>query len=127
MWVLLAIHIVTAYGWTHDWSHSKAVEHVAERTKATIELSEAMNVAGLGIYANFLVLIVWSWVAFARPTNNSSMHLRTACEVFLWLMFISASILFAKPESAIFFAALMALVGLVNFWSNQISPKNSRV
>lgn len=116
--VCLWIHIVVAYALTHGWSHQLAVEHVARRTDEMTGIR-----SGFGIYLNFLVAIVWTWLAYAARTEslvpatvesspqasglrNWRINWRIAVEVFLGLMFFSASVVFADWASAVCFSIL---------------------
>lgn len=102
--VILWLHILLAYYFVHDGSHSAAVAHVAERTRDTVGIE-----TGVGIYANFLVAGVWSALLLME---SSSRLRRRAAEAFLWVMFISASILFAQWQSASAFTVIVLLVGI---------------
>ncbi len=115
----LCVHIVSAYWLAHDWSHDAAIEHVAQRTYDLIGIR-----SGLGIYANFFVVIAWTVLALAerrklqgsRPCKEECWgNARLGLEIFLWLMFISASIVFAKPISAAVFS-MIALASAATGW-----------
>lgn len=102
--VLLWLHILIAYVLTHQGSHSAAMEHVAIRTEETVGIR-----SGLGIYANFLTAFLWPLCAFDCIPFHSPM-MRQITEGFLWMMFISASVVFADRTSAILFAVLIMIV-----------------
>ncbi|MEC8554987.1 MAG: hypothetical protein VXZ82_08285 [Planctomycetota bacterium] len=102
--VLLWLHILIAYVLTHQGSHSAAVEHVAIRTEETVGIR-----SGIGIYANYLTAFLWSLCAFTCITSHSQM-MRWMIEGFLWMMFISASVVFAERTSSIVFAVLSLAV-----------------
>lgn len=87
----LAVHILLAFWLNHHFSHTAAEEHVANRTEAFLGVR-----SGLGIYANWLVLAVWSYQAFSTRRH-------VIAELFLWAMFVFASIVFAQPGSSAFF------------------------
>lgn len=102
--VTLWIHIIAAYWLAHDGSHQAAIEHVAVRTEETIGFRN-----GMGIYANFATACVWSWLAFfATPTPASRVD--RCAEIFLWSMWIFASVVFAQTASAWIFAVLALFV-----------------
>lgn len=65
---------------------------------------------GMGIYANFLVALVWSVQAFFRDSLQS--RAAVPLEIFLWTMFIAASIPFAQRSTALAFSAMVFLVAL---------------
>ena len=100
------LHIGCAYWLTHAGSHRAAVEHVANRTEEFLGLR-----SGLGIYANFLAALAWSWLALS--SSRMTLAKRVAI-VFLWCMWISATIIFAQPVSRLFFAALVVAILAAN-------------
>lgn len=111
--VLLWIHILLAYVLTHQSSHAAAVEHVAERTEAMTGIR-----SGAGVYANFLVAAVWTITSTwdgSQPRGKPPAPWRIAAEVFLWLMFICASVVFALPVSAAVFSILIGIV-IASWW-----------
>ena len=81
-----------------------AVAHVAIRTE------EAVGVrTGMGIYANFLTAILWPLCAFECIPSRSQI-MRRMIDGFLWMMFISATVVFADRVSAILFAGLILII-----------------
>lgn len=106
--IAMWIHIIIAYWLAHGGSHTAAVEHVARRTY------DAMGwQSGIGIYANFVVTLVWTVTAFADKQFVERDHLRRArvfSEVFLWFMFLCATIPFAQPLTAAVFSCVAVLV-----------------
>lgn len=119
---MLWVHIGVAYWLAHDWSHAEAMEFVAERTESMIGVR-----SGVGIYANFVVALVWSGlvcrVFFSRrDTGSRQSRIGWLAECFLWAMFFSAAVVFAKPISAACFLALFACVGLSHRRLTRVAP-----
>ena len=52
--VMLALHVVAAFGVVHDWSHTQAWEHTAAETEATVGFA-----VGAGVYFNYLFVLLW--------------------------------------------------------------------
>ncbi len=101
--IALWVHIAVSYWLFHDWSYADSVQHVADRTE------EATGIAtGVGIYANFLAAVLWTLVAFTTVSATPASAWRLTIEIYLWLMFINASIIFADRWSAVFFSAMAA-------------------
>lgn len=90
----LAVHILLAFWLTHDFSHSAAYEHVAQRTESFAGIR-----SGLGLYANWLTLGVWLYQASVPKPYIAS-------EILLAFMMIQATIIFATPAVAIGFGLL---------------------
>ena len=108
---VLWIHIVLAYRLAHHWSNDAALKHVAERTQEVVGID-----SGIGLYVNFLTAVLWSYSAVAAPRQSL---LRRGIEVYLWLMFISAAIIFARWRASIAFAALVSVVLLTRLVSRR--------
>lgn len=106
--VAMWVHIFIAYWIAHGGSHEVAVEHVAKRTYEAVGLQ-----IGIGIYANFAVAMVWTTTAFACKQGGeleSPGRGRVFSEVFLWFMFLCATIPFAHRWTAAVFSCLAVLV-----------------
>jgi len=51
---LYLIHVIAAFHFAHDWSHSRAWDHTAEQTAAIVGLKW-----GGGVYVNYVFTLVW--------------------------------------------------------------------
>ncbi len=107
---VLWVHIAIAYALVHNGSHLAAVEHVALRTQESIGIQ-----TGIGIYANFFAALLWGLIAYGVIVHRQ-LKLLWISESFLWLMFFSASILFAERYSAAVFT-LLFLVVVSSHWN----------
>jgi hypothetical protein len=116
--ICLCIHILISYWLEHHWSHLAAIEHVADRTHQAIGVR-----SGLGIYANFFTAAVWMFSAYfggphrrrsgspqARIFRSRISGFNFLSELYLWTMFLQASIVFAQPWTALTFGLSAALV-----------------
>ena len=92
--LLLAVHVAIAFHFEHDWSHSAAFEHTAEKTLKTTGLDW-----GGGLYFNWLLLLLWAvdvvllWTArWSHRRFAQRVHFGT--EVYCAFMMFNAAIVF---------------------------------
>lgn len=112
--ILLALHLLLAFHFRHQWSHQAATEHIARVT------ARATGVYwGGGIWFNYATLLLLVLEA-ARLSRHALLLQRRTCAAFLaidgWLafMFFSATVLFAPaPGRWLSLAVWVLLVVLV--------------
>ena len=92
--LMLAVHIATAFHFEHGWSHTAALRHTAEKTRATVGLNW-----GGGLYFNWLLLTLWSCDAalswserWARWPGTRRFH--WLVELYCGFMMLNAAIVF---------------------------------
>lgn len=104
-------HAAAAMHVAHGWSHARAVEHTAKRTAELLGWE-----VGWGVYANYLVLLVWSVdaaAAWRRRVSEPPPRWSQAVHVFVGFMIFQGAVVFATGPSrwlglAIFVAAALA-------------------
>lgn len=111
-WLMLAVHVLIAFGIAHDWSHAEAVRH-----------TERASGVGAGVWVNYLVLLVWGvdviWFvglpyryAF-RPT-----WMGWAVHGLLAFMAVNAAVVYATSPARWWAVGLFAWLGwdFVRWW-----------
>ncbi len=111
--LLLWLHIALAFAVVHAWSHVVAERHVADRTEAVMGIR-----TGIGIYANWITAILWTYSAWDRTAVKLYRARTWITELILWFMFINAAIVFANTTSAVVFAIIAVLVVASNLTTN---------
>ena len=87
-------HVVCAFHFHHDWSHSKAVQHIADVTEDKLGWA-----FGGGVYFNYLFGLLWvadagwMWVSFPSYENRSR-GARVGFHVYMMFIAINGTIFF---------------------------------
>ena len=114
LWTMALIamvgHAAAAMHFAHGWSHARAVEHTAKRTAELLGWE-----VGWGVYANYLVLLVWSVDAAAtwrRPTSTPLPRWSKAVHTFVGFMIFQGAVVFATGPSRWLGVAIFACAAL---------------
>ena len=112
--IFYLIHVVSAFAWFHEWSHSAATEHTAEMTRQVTGIDW-----GGGIWFNHLFTIVcfvqtiawWTWPASVKKRSRLTSFL-----IYGYCLFIgfNATVVFASGP--VRWIGLAMFVGLAFVW-----------
>ena len=109
------LHILVAFHFTHGWSHTAAVEHVARQSEAVIGTP-----FGAGIWFNYVFTVLWivdaSWL-WLKPESYTRRKKWVAWAIhgFLFFMVVNAAVVFA-PDMVRWPSAVLSLVLAVMFF-----------
>lgn len=104
--IVMAVHIVLAYGISHQWSHQAALADTAASTRAVLGVGFAY-----GLYANFIFEAVylidagWRW-RVAAPEHRKPKWLSRSIDGFLVAIVFFATVVF--ESGAVRYVALTA-------------------
>ncbi len=115
------LHILAAFHFTHYWSHTAAVEHVAKQSEAVIGVP-----FGAGIWFNYAFTTLWIIDAAWLWGNEESYAQRATwitwvIHSFLFFMVVNATVVFA-PVIVRFPSAVLSL-GLAALCVRQITNR----
>ncbi len=110
---LFVFHVLCAFNVYHDWSHAHAYQHTAEVTERYTGWK-----VGVGIYFNYVFLIVWLGDALAWWLWPASYPRRTrvftlAIHLFLFFMAFNGAVVFAAGPTRWWGVALSLLLVLL--------------
>jgi hypothetical protein len=108
--VLAAVHSAAALAAFHDWSHRAAVASTASQTAAVLGFSW-----GVGIYFNYLFLLIWTadaawWLAAPAAYARRSRVLDRIVRGYLYFMFLNGAVVFADGWMRVLGAASVGIV-----------------
>lgn len=113
---LLVVHVVTAYGEAHGWSHAAAVEHTRQET-----LRRTGWDSGVGIWVNFVTVGFWLAEAMRllrqpipEPTHRAPSRFAILAQSWIAFMMVQSSIVFADaPLRWVALAAALILLSML--------------
>ena len=113
---LLVIHVVTAYGEAHGWSHAAAVEHTRQET-----LRRTGWDSGVGIWMNFVTVGFWLAEAvrllrppIPEPTHPAPSRFARLAQSWIAFMMVQSSIVFADaPLRWVALAAALTVLSML--------------
>lgn len=88
-YAIFCLHVLAAFHFVHHWSHTAALQHTAEQTKALTGWDW-----GGGIWFNYLFLVVWGldvllgWLKLGFRTKNWQRLTNLSCGIQVYLAFI---------------------------------------
>ena len=111
--VLLVLHVASAFHFHHNWSHLKALEVTARETRQTIGID-----FGGGVYFNYLFTCVWgidvarAWTLPLALQRRFS-RLRLVCLTYLLFIAFCGTVVFESGWMRVFgiLAVLLLLAG----------------
>ena len=117
------LHILAAFHFTHNWSHTAAVEHVAKQSEAVIGTP-----FGAGIWFNYVFTMLWiidaTWLWWNKESYaRRATWITWAIHSFLFFMVVNAAVVFA-PVIVRLPSAVLCL-GLAALCVRQLSPKTN--
>jgi hypothetical protein len=77
---LLTVHVLAAFHFEHDWSHSAALKHTAQQTARLTGIDW-----GGGLYFNYVFLLLWLvdvamlWTVASKPSSRLRRSMDLAC------------------------------------------------
>lgn len=111
---LLWIHVASAFGLIHHWSPLQAYRFTEEQTARMTGVR-----SGIGIYLNYLAMIVWAadctywWTAGVAAYRRRRRGISIAVHAYLLFMVFNATVVFGGPGArfggAIIFSMLLLL------------------
>ena len=110
--IAAACHVLGAYHFAHDWSHQKALAHVAEETYNAM----GWRWSG-GVYFNFVFLAIWAadavwwWVAPDRYLRRAT-TVTVAVHAYLLFIVVNATIVFESGVIRWVSIAVLAVIAL---------------
>lgn len=123
--LLLVVHVVTAYGEAHGWSHAAAVEHTRQET-----LRRTGWDSGMGIWLNFVTVALWLAEAVriaglpAGPeSQNGASRFASLAQGWIAFMLVQSAIVFA--DAPLRWVALLAALLLLAFLAISWRRRNS--
>jgi len=92
----LVVHVLAAFHFAHQWSHDDAYAVTARRTAETVGIS-----AGVGLYLNYLLVLVWGadvalWWLAPRWVFSRSFLSEAVLQGFLAFMIFNATVVFGS-------------------------------
>ena len=108
------LHILAAFHFTHSWSHTAAVEHVARQSESVIGTP-----FGAGIWFNYLLTTLWiidaSWLWWDPESYaKRAKWIARSIHGFLFFIVVNAAVVFA-PDM-VRWPSAVACAALVYFW-----------
>lgn len=114
--LLLLLHVVCAFQFYHDWSHSAAVADTARQTKNTVGFA-----FGAGVWVNYLFSVVWLadvlwwWRAGHDSYRRRSTWWSWGIHGFLLFVVINGTVVF--ESGVVRWLSLLAIVVII--WSKK--------
>jgi hypothetical protein len=99
--LLMLIHVVAAFHFTHHWSHQSAYDETARQTSEVFGLNW-----GGGVFANYALLIVWA----VELANWWRGRLSKAAQSFLAFMWFNGAVIFGHGWIRWFGVAVFAVL-----------------
>ena len=109
--LMMVVHVIAAFHFNHQWSHSQAVAETARRTHELIGWR-----FGLGVYFNYVFVTIWLadtawWWLKPRQYARRPWWLSSLLHVYLLFIVINACIVFESGITR--WAALLATAMLL--------------
>lgn len=116
----LIVHILIAFHWRYNWSHTAALQDTAAQTAALTGFQ-----SGSGLYLNYLFAFVWMTALIRsrnRPTQARPGTFDWAIRGFFLFMFSNATFIFvANPAKWLGLAGcLVLLVAWYSAWKSRL-------
>ena len=112
--LLLIVHVLCAFHFYHDWSHSQALEQTAAETEALLGWS-----FGGGVYFNYALIVVWCfdvawwWIAPAQYERRLWTISALVHGYIFFIVFNGAVVFEDGPTRWVGIGVMMILVGLL--------------
>lgn len=123
---LYVVHVVSAFGFFHDWSHALAYRHTAEQTAAVTGIRW-----GGGLYVNYLFTAYWLldvaawWCRGVHGPYRSPVYFCTLHAVFAFMV-INSTVVFGPPVWTWIALAVLVLGVLVRSQPANVGRNRTR-